>query len=56
MRAEQPQVEMTPAGTEVRPDKSGRVGRLLDAKYAIFLEAIDIQRRWRKEMAAAAEK
>ncbi|KAG8711493.1 hypothetical protein FRC08_015818 [Ceratobasidium sp. 394] len=47
-------VEMTPPGTEVRPARSAREGRLLDAKYAIFLEAIDIQRRWRKEMASAA--
>ncbi|KAG9086962.1 hypothetical protein FRC06_002796, partial [Ceratobasidium sp. 370] len=47
-------VEMTPPGTEVRPAHSTREGRLLDAKYAIFLEAIDIQRRWRKEMASAA--
>ncbi|QRV96535.1 FGGY-family carbohydrate kinase [Ceratobasidium sp. AG-Ba] len=47
-------VEMTPPGTEVRPARSDKEGRLLDAKYAIFLEAIDIQRRWRKEMAAAA--
>ncbi|KAG8708073.1 hypothetical protein FRC09_001462 [Ceratobasidium sp. 395] len=47
-------VEMTPPGTEVRPARSVREGRLLDAKYTIFLEAIDIQRRWRKEMAAAA--
>ncbi|KAG8745419.1 hypothetical protein FRC10_008129 [Ceratobasidium sp. 414] len=47
-------VEMTPPGTEVQPARSPREGRLLDAKYAIFLEAIDIQRRWRKEMASAA--
>ncbi|KAG8712433.1 hypothetical protein FRC09_019877 [Ceratobasidium sp. 395] len=47
-------VEMTPPGTEVPPARSVREGRLLDAKYTIFLEAIDIQRRWRKEMAAAA--
>ena len=47
-------VEMTPAGTEVRPGASAREARLLDAKYSIFLEAIDIQRRWRREMAAAA--
>lgn len=44
---------MTPAGREVRPARSQREGRLLDAKYIIFLEAIDVQRRWRKEMEAA---
>ncbi|CAE6478991.1 unnamed protein product [Rhizoctonia solani] len=48
-------VEMTPAGTEVRPAASPRESKLLDAKYSIFLEAIDIQRRWRREMAAAAQ-
>jgi hypothetical protein len=45
---------MTPPGTEVRPARSAREGLLLDAKYAIFLEAVDDQRRWRNEMAAAA--
>ncbi|KDN47232.1 hypothetical protein RSAG8_03711, partial [Rhizoctonia solani AG-8 WAC10335] len=48
-------VEMTPPGTEVRPAASARESKLLDAKYSIFLEAIDIQRRWRREMAAAAQ-
>ncbi|CEL54104.1 putative sugar kinase YDR109C OS=Saccharomyces cerevisiae (strain ATCC 204508 / S288c) GN=YDR109C PE=1 SV=1 [Rhizoctonia solani AG-1 IB] len=47
-------VEMTPPGKEVSPNASPRDSKLLDAKYSIFLEAIDIQRRWRREMAAAA--
>ncbi|KAF8735677.1 Pentulose kinase, partial [Rhizoctonia solani] len=46
-------VEMTPPGTEVHPKASPKESKLLDAKYGIFLEAIDIQRRWRREMAAA---
>jgi hypothetical protein len=45
---------MTPPGKEVSPNASPRDSKLLDAKYSIFLEAIDIQRRWRREMAAAA--
>ncbi|ELU44151.1 ribitol kinase [Rhizoctonia solani AG-1 IA] len=49
------QVEMTPPGTEVHPKASPKESKLLDAKYSIFLEAIDIQRRWRREMAAAGQ-
>lgn len=46
-------VEMTPPGTLVAPAASAIVKRILDAKYKIFLEMIDIQKRWRKEMAQA---
>ncbi len=49
------QVEMTPAGTMVEPAASPKEKKLLEAKYKIFLEAIDIQRRWRKEMEEASE-
>ena len=47
------QVEMTPPGTMVVPAASAKEKKLLEAKYKIFLEAIDIQRRWRKEMEEA---
>ena len=47
------QVEMTPPGTMVEPAASPKEKKLLEAKYKIFLEAIDIQRRWRKEMEEA---
>lgn len=49
------QVEMTPAGTMVVPAASAKEKKLLEAKYKIFLEAIDIQRRWRKEMEEASQ-
>ena len=47
------QVEMTPAGSMVQPAASPKEKKLLAAKYSIFLEAIELQRRWRKEMEAA---
>ncbi|KAF8164857.1 hypothetical protein B0H34DRAFT_214475 [Crassisporium funariophilum] len=47
-------VEMTPPGTLVAPAASPREKKLLEAKYKIFLESIDIQKRWRKEMEDAA--
>ncbi|KAH9894101.1 Pentulose kinase [Cubamyces lactineus] len=47
-------VEMTPPGDMVEPAASPKEKKLLEAKYKIFLEAIDIQRRWRKEMEEAA--
>ncbi|KXN86178.1 hypothetical protein AN958_10422 [Leucoagaricus sp. SymC.cos] len=43
-------VEMTPAGALVLPSASRRDKRLLNAKFKIFMETIDIQRRWRVEM------
>ncbi|KAH9921515.1 Pentulose kinase [Epithele typhae] len=46
-------VEMTPAGTMVEPAASPKEKKLLQAKYKIFLEAIELQRRWRKEMEEA---
>jgi len=45
---------MTQAGTKIEPRASPREKRLLEAKYNIFRESIDIQRRWRKTMAEAA--
>ena len=44
------QVEMTSIGTLISPKASNKEKRLLEAKYKIFLETIDIQMRWRKEM------
>lgn len=41
---------MTPPGTLVSPNATTREEKLLEAKYKIFLESIDIQKRWRKEM------
>jgi ribulose kinase len=47
-------VEMTPAGTLVAPGASSKVKKLLDAKYKIFRETIDIQNRWRQEIEEAS--
>ncbi|KZS92619.1 Pentulose kinase [Sistotremastrum niveocremeum HHB9708] len=48
-------VEMTPPGTVVTPSASQKENRLLGAKYKIFRESIDIQKRWREEMERAAQ-
>jgi len=45
---------MTPTGTLIPPKVSNKEKKLLEAKYKIFLETIDIQKRWRKEMEDAA--
>ena len=45
---------MTPAGTLVSPAASPREKKLLEAKYKIFRESIEIQKRWRKEMVDAS--
>ncbi|KAG9317100.1 hypothetical protein JVU11DRAFT_1287 [Chiua virens] len=47
-------VEMTLPGTHVAPAPSPKVKKLLDAKYKIFRETIEIQKRWRKQMEEAA--
>ncbi|KAF8304941.1 Pentulose kinase [Clavulina sp. PMI_390] len=47
-------VEMTQPGNQIVPAASAKDKKLLEAKYKIFREAIDIQRRWRKEMEEAA--
>lgn len=49
-------VEMTQPATRVEPmqgDKGAAEKKLLQAKYEIFLESIDIQRRWRQRIAKA---
>ena len=45
---------MTPNGTVVSPSAPSKEKKLLEAKYKIFLENIDIQKRWRAEMDVAA--
>ncbi|KAJ7667593.1 hypothetical protein DFH06DRAFT_1280541 [Mycena polygramma] len=48
-------VEMTPHGTLVAPGASPKEKKLLAAKYKIFRETIDIQKRWRQEMEEASK-
>ncbi|GMK53890.1 hypothetical protein CspeluHIS016_0104760 [Cutaneotrichosporon spelunceum] len=51
-------VAMTQPAVRVEPtagDRGEAERKLLQAKYEIFLESIDIQRRWRKRIAAAVE-
>jgi ribulose kinase len=50
-------VDMTQPATRVEPRKGTegeRERRLLDAKYEIFLESVETQRRWRDKIATAA--
>ncbi|KAH9843764.1 uncharacterized protein C8Q71DRAFT_729989 [Rhodofomes roseus] len=47
-------IEMTPTATSVPPKANAKEKKLLEAKYKIFRESIDIQKRWRKEMEEAA--
>jgi hypothetical protein len=44
---------MTPHGTVVPPGASAKETKLLEAKYKIFRESIDIQKRWRTEIEVA---
>ena len=46
---------MTPPGTMIAPAASAKEKKLLEAKYKIFLESIDIQKRWRKQMEEASK-
>lgn len=45
---------MTPPGNLVVPSTTPKEKKLLEAKYKIFRESIDIQKRWRKEMEEAS--
>lgn len=45
---------MTPPGTVIAPSATPKEKKLLEAKYKIFRESIDIQYRWRKQMEEAA--
>ena len=44
------QVEMTAPGEVVTVSVNSREKKLLEAKYSIFREAIEIQKRWRRKM------
>jgi hypothetical protein len=46
---------MTPPGVIVKPAASPKEKKLLEAKYKIFREQIEIQKRWRKDMEDAAK-
>jgi glycerol kinase len=48
------QTEMTPPARVVSPSASPREKKLLEAKYQIFRESIEIQKRWRVQMEQAA--
>ncbi|KAF9242914.1 hypothetical protein BU15DRAFT_60201 [Melanogaster broomeanus] len=48
-------VEMSLPGTLVAPSATPKVKKLLDAKYKIFRETIEIQKRWRQQMEEAAK-
>lgn len=39
---------MTPAGKRIVPSAGEKEMRLLDVKYKIFRESIDVQKRWRE--------
>jgi hypothetical protein len=45
---------MTRAGNVISPAANAGDSKLLEAKYKIFMESIDIQRRWRATMNEAA--
>lgn len=45
---------MTLPGILVAPALSPKEKKLLDAKYKIFRETIEIQKRWRQQMEEAA--
>ncbi|CED83400.1 Ribulose kinase and related carbohydrate kinases [Phaffia rhodozyma] len=48
-------VEMTPPGARVEPEAEKDEMALLDVKYEIFRESIDIQKKWRKMIADVTE-
>ena len=41
---------MTAPGTMIPVSSNSREKKLLETKYSIFLESIEIQKRWRKKM------
>jgi DNA mismatch repair ATPase MutS len=43
---------MTPEASAVTPDASDLEKKLLDVKYKIFRESIEIQKRWREQIDA----
>jgi hypothetical protein len=49
------QIKMSKPGTTVKPSASEKELRLLKVKYETFLECIDLQRKWRKNVSQALE-
>ncbi|KAA1465926.1 Pentulose kinase [Dentipellis sp. KUC8613] len=47
-------VEMTPPATIVQPSATPKEDKMLEAKYRIFRESIDLQKRWREDMEEAS--
>lgn len=48
-------MDMTQSGKLVPPAASPTDAKLLEAKYKIFKDSIDVQRRWRTIMDEAAQ-
>ncbi|KAK2462324.1 hypothetical protein APHAL10511_005630 [Amanita phalloides] len=48
-------VEMTPPGALVAPAATLKEKKILEAKYQIFLETIEIQKRWRRKIEEASK-
>ncbi|GAA5912161.1 hypothetical protein JCM8208_000920 [Rhodotorula glutinis] len=48
-------IRMSRPGTTVHPSASPKELKLLEAKYKIFRDMIDVQRRWRKEVREALD-
>jgi hypothetical protein len=46
---------MTPEATAVTSDASDLEKKLLDVKYKIFRESIEIQKRWRDQIDAVGK-
>ena len=44
---------MTPPGTLISPSASEKERRILEIKFDIFLESIEIQKRWRSRIDTA---
>lgn len=49
------QCRMSRAGSTIQPSASDKEKKLLDQKMKIFVEMIDLQRRWRKEVREALD-
>lgn len=49
------QIKMSKPGTTVKPSASEKELRLLKVKYETFLECIELQRKWRKNVSQALE-
>jgi hypothetical protein len=47
--------QMTKSGSTIQPHASAKELKLLQVKYDNFLEMIELQRKWRRNAAAALE-